>query len=148
MADLQFSTHTPEVALTASASKTVLKVTAPANQRLKLLEWGVYFDGVSATTEPAIVELVRLSSSGTMSATGTVKNDDYQETIQSVAEYDASSEPTVSAVLEPKEVHPQSGYEKAYGLGLEPRVPGGGRMGIKITAAADVNVRAWMKFEE
>lgn len=150
MADLQFTAKAPEIALSAATPKTVLMVTLPANQRGKLLEWGVYFDGVSAVAEPAIVELVFPTTSGTFSATNSVTTNGYSETVQSTIGYNASAEPTITDanVPERKNVHPQSGYEKAYGLGQEVKIGGGGRVGIRVTAPATVNVVPWLKIEE
>jgi len=149
MADLQLTTAPAEIALVAATAKTVLMIEMPTNQRGKLLEWGVYFDGVSAVAEAAVVELARATSSGTMSATGTVKvNPDDSETIQSVATINATVEPTITDVVERKNIHPQSGYEKAYGLGSEVKLPGASRLVIRITAPANVNVIPYFKIEE
>lgn len=148
MADLQFTARTPEVALVAATAKTVIKATLPANHRGKLLEWGVYFDGTSAVSEPCVVELIRPTSSGTFSATGTVKVDTHTETVQTVVEYNATVEPTFTDVIETKEVHPQSGYEKTYGLGQEVKIGGSGRIGIRITSPSNVNVVPYLKIEE
>lgn len=149
MSDLQFTLNSAEVAFTAATAKTLMLVHAPANHRLKLLEWGVYFDGTSSVAEPSEVELVRASASGTMSVLTPLKNDPgITETIQASGMVNATVEPTVTSAFEPKEVHPQSGYEKAYGLGNEVKVEGGGYLGIRINAPANVNARGYMKFEE
>ena len=57
-------------------------------------------------------------------------------------------EPTSTDVVELKEVHPQSGYEKIYPQGGEVILDGGTRLGIECTAQAAVNVSAEMVFEE
>ncbi len=149
MAGLKFTATVSEVALT-TASKTVLMVTTPSNQRAKLTEWGVYFDGVSATTEPCVVQLARMTTTGTLSATSAIQVDSgFSETVQSTVGYNASSEPTLGDVIERKNVHVQSGYEKAYGLGEEVWVPGGTRIAIRcILPAGSVNVIPYMKLEE
>lgn len=149
MADLQFTTAPAEIALVATTAKTVLLVKMPTNQRGKLLEWGVYFDGTSAVAEPAVVELIIPTNDGTMTATGTVKVDPGQsETVQASATINASVEPTFTDVIERKNVHPQSGYEKAYGLGSEVKIPGGNRLGLRITSPSAVNVIPYFKIEE
>jgi hypothetical protein len=48
---------TVDVALAAAADETLLNAINAANKTLKLIEFGVSFDGTSATAEPVMVEL-------------------------------------------------------------------------------------------
>lgn len=140
---------TSEIALSAATAKTVLQLVAATNHRVKLLEWGVFFDGTSVSAEPVQVRLLRQSTAGTMSAATPVKVDDsLAETLLTTAQHTATAEPTAGDVLDVKEIHPQSGYEKILPLGQEIIIGGGDRLGIECTASAGVNVRAFMKFEE
>lgn len=140
---------TSEIALTANASKTVLRVNASSSVGVVVTEFGVYFDGVSATAEPVILRLLRLNSDGTMtSLTGNLTGLIQGETIQATGAFDATVEPTYGAQLELKEIHPQSGYEKGYGFGLETYVPPSGRIGLVVTAPANVNCIPYIKIEE
>jgi hypothetical protein len=149
MADLKVIAQTNEIALTTATEKTVLQIVAPANHRLVVKEWGVFFDGVSVTAEAVVVKLERQTTAGTMSALTLVKVDDsVGETIQSTAQHTATVEPTSGDLLEQKNIHPQAGYEKIYPLGDEIKVGGGDRLGITCTAPAGVNVIAYIKFEE
>jgi hypothetical protein len=70
------------------------------------------------------------------------------ESPQTIAQYDASAEPTASDILDVVEVHPQTGYEMIYPLFQEPVIQGGGRVGIECQASAAVNVRAKITAEE
>lgn len=149
MAAFQFSAVTAEIALTAATAKTVLQVVAPTNHRVKVLSWGVYFDGVSSAAEPVQVRLLRQTTAGTMTSLTLVKRDNsLSETIQSTAQHTATAEPTAGDVLEGKEVHAQGGYEKIFPFGQEIIIGGGGRLGIECTAPAGVNVRAELICEE
>ena len=148
MADLQFTLNTAEVAVAAGVAKTILLNHMPANHRGKLLEWGAYFDGVSAVAEPAEVELIYATSSGTMSIQTSVVTNGFSETVQASHMVDATVEPSSITIAEAKEVHPQSGYEKAYGLGNEVKLSGNGFIGIRVNSPANVNVRGYMKIEE
>lgn len=150
MAGITVLAQTAEVALTAATAKTVLQIVAPTNQRLKVTRWGVYFDGTSTSAEPAQVELMVQTTAGTMSSLTLlkVKPRGSSETIQSTAQHTATSEPTASDIQDVAEVHPQGGYEVIYPIGQEREVAGGGRLGIKITAPANVNVRAKIEYEE
>jgi hypothetical protein len=50
-------------AATAGA-KTILNVIAGANQPVSIFEWGISFDGVTATAVPATVELCQSTQAG------------------------------------------------------------------------------------
>lgn len=149
MAAFQGQAVTAEISLTAATAKTVIQIVAAANHRVKVLSWGVYFDGTSATAEPVQVRLLRQTTAGTMtSLTPTKRDDSIADTLLTTAQHTATAEPTAGDLLEAKEIHPQSGYEKIYPLGGEVIVGGGDRVGIECTAPANVNVRAEIVFEE
>ena len=46
------------VALAAATTKTVLQVNIPSGQDIRLLGWGVSFDGVSGTGIPVVCQLI------------------------------------------------------------------------------------------
>lgn len=148
MADVFVTAQTNEIALVAATTKTVLQIFPPANRRLRIRSWGVFFDGTSETNEPVQVELLRQTTAGTMSALTLVDKQDSGEVIQTAATQNASAEPAADAILDVAEVHPQTGYEKFYHPGEEVKVAGSSRLGIRCTAPAGVNVRAKMEFEE
>lgn len=148
MAGLYGVAQTAEVALAAAGIKTVLQIVAPANHRVKIRGWGVFFDGVSVTGEPVQVQLRLQTTAGTMTALTPVKTKPAAETLLVTALSNATAEPTASDVLDIAEVHPQSSYEVQYGIGGEIELQGGGRIGIECTAPAAVNVRAKIHFEE
>lgn len=148
MSDMFCIASTTEVALVGATPKTVIQLLAPANHRVKLKSWGVFFDGVSATAEPVQVRLVRQTSAGTMSALTPVQISPVAETVLTTAQMTATVEPTSTDVIDVVEVHPQSGYEVIFSSGDEVIVGGAGRIGIECTAPAAVNVRAKMRFEE
>lgn len=148
MAGLDCVAQTAEIALTAATAKTVLQLVAPANQRLKIKGWGVFFDGTSASAEPVQARVLRQTTAGTMTSLTPVKTCAGSETVQATAQHTATAEPTAGDVLDVVEVHPQSGFEKQITPDMKMEVPGGGRVGIECTAPAGVNVRAKIFFEE
>lgn len=149
MARLNAIAQTQEVALSAATAKTVIQITAPANHRVAVLGWGIFFDGTSVTAEPVQVRLLRQTTAGTMSALTPVALDgSVGETIQTSAQHTASAEPTAGNVVDVIECHPQQGYEVIYPLGQEVILQGAGRVGIEVTAPATVNARAKIRFEE
>lgn len=154
MAALVCSASTPaEVNLGAGSPITVLQIQAPANQRLRLVSWSVAFDATTTST-PVEVRLLRQTSSGTMSPTTPAKLDDsLGEAVQTTASYNAVAEPlNTGEVLEVKEVHPSSRYEKKYPVrGRGAVIVGGGdRLGIECRgpATGGVSCRAEIIFEE
>lgn len=148
MADLLWIAQTAEIALSADVEKTVMQIVAPANQRLKVLRWGIYFDGTVVTAEPAQVRLLRQTTAGTMSSLTPVKIGTASETIQASAYHTATAEPTAGDVLDMAECHIQGGYEVIFPIGQDIKIPGGGRLGIAINSPSAVNVRAKIVVEE
>ena len=149
MAGLEFILRQGEIALVAATAKTVLQAVAPANHRVKIKEWGVFFDGTSVTGEPVVVQIIKQTTAGTMSAlTPTKRDSSLPETVLSTAQHTATVEPTTTDIIDEIEVHPQAGYEKIFPLGSELWIPGGERRAIRCTAPANVNVNAKMVCEE
>lgn len=153
MAALEVTFTTSEIALSVATRKTVIQLIAASNHRARLNGWGIYFDGTSSSAEPVQVELIRQTTAigGTPSAvTGRKKDPGADETVQTTAQVYGTSptEPTDGDLMEAKEVHPQSGYEKYYPAGKEIIVQGGGRVAIVATAPAAVNCRAFYDVEE
>lgn len=154
MAALQLNVQTATaIALTAATAETVLQVIAPTNQRVKILGFGVYFDGATPTAVPVIVQLRRQTTAigGTPTAVTIYKSDDMiGTTIQTTATTYGTSptEPTNTDVLKRIEVHPQTGYEFSYPYGQEAIIGSGERVGIICNAPAGVNVIPYIRIEE
>lgn len=149
MAAFQGIARTAEIALTAATARTVLQLIAASNHPVRILGVGVFFDGTSVTAEPAIVDLLRQTTAGTMSSLTLVKRDPGRsETLQTTGQHTATAEPTAGDIIDSWQVHPQQGYEVFYPLGQEPIIGGSGRVGIRVTAPANVNVLAKIIFEE
>ena len=141
---------TVDIALVAATAKTVLQIVMAANIKGKLLRIGVSFDGTSVTEEPVTVLVERQTTAGTGGdALTLVKHDDDDgATIQATALEDIDgSEPTGGDDLDHWLIHPQSGVDFVYPLGLEPRIGAGDRIGLKLTAPSAVNCRPKMWFE-
>jgi len=138
-----------EVALAGSTAKTILQIVAPSNHRVALLGFSVSFDATSAGLEPVNVEILRQSTAGTMTSATPVKDDSsLAEALQTTAQKNATSEPTVTDVLRRYNIHPQDGYERTFGFDEEIIIPGGGRLAIRCESANAVNVTGHMSFEE
>jgi len=141
--------NTAAVALVAATEKTAVQVNAPAQQRLLVKRVGIFFDGASTTAVPVLVKLILVSTAGTNTAltlSKLVSSD--SETIQSTAGENATAEGTNSTLLDQWFIHPQMGLDLTYAFGQEKVVVGGGRVAIKCTAPATVNVRTKIDFDE
>jgi len=151
MAGLAFDVNIPSTALSAATPTVVGFVTAPTNQRVKLLGYGFYFDGTSNSAQPIEIKLAR-PTAGTLTTGGTAIKCDagLGETIQSVVGLAASTQPTLTASLVAKTitVHPQLGYEYLAPLGQEEMIAGGTNFVFSANAPATVNIRGYFKCEE
>lgn len=151
MAGLIYKIHTSsEVALSAGTARTLLHVVASANVRIKILGWGIFFDGKVSGDEPVVVAVVRqIGGTGTLSsAANMLINTVATETMQTTCKMAATAEPTTVAYVERIEVHPQSGYQVYYPFGQELILAGGNGLGIIATAPQAVNALAQLIFEE
>ena len=140
-----------QVALTAATPKTPVMITAPANIAVKVTGYRVSFDGATSTAVPPYIEYGRPSTTGTFTSQTPRKMDPGRaETVQTTGGVNASAEPTWTSVVD------EGHFLAAYGGLFEEFktfdnpivVPGAGRWGIRVTAAAAVNCSATIFFEE
>ena len=138
---------TAEIALTAATAKTALQLIAASNHLVRILSWSATLDGIAPTDPAVVLQLVRQTTAGTMSANTPKKlNDSLPETLQTTAQDNATVEPTATDVLDTLNIHPQLGYKTPYGY--EVLMGGGDRLGWKLTAPDAVNVIITVHFEE
>lgn len=134
---------------TGTAAKTLIQLVAAANHGVLVDELAVSFAGTSPTATPIKVDVVRQTDAGTSSALTPVKDpDDTDETLQTTARHTATVEPTTTDVLMTEYVHPQTGFLWQAPFGKAIKIGGGDRLGIRVTAVADVNAVARMVAEE
>jgi len=138
------------VACAAGVPKTVLQGISATNHRAKCLSWGVAFDGVSGVATPVLVELVRQSDGGTATGvTGVKINLSDDETLSTTGGSNCSAEPTPVSVIGGVDVHPQGGFQETFPFGQELPFSGtANRLGIRVTAPANVNCVPFIRFEE
>lgn len=150
MAGIVCNLYTPnEVSLAAATAKTVLQILAPANQRLMVKRWGIYFDGTSTTAEPVIIKLIKQSTAGSGgSSQSPVMMSAGSETPQASGLYNITTEPTTTTVMDIIELHPQQGWQEFIPLDQGFPIVGGTRLGITVTAPAIVNCVAKIVYEE
>lgn len=136
MAGVQWSVPSGEVSLSAGVAKTVLQVVAASNHRVLIKMLKVFGKGTVSSDTPILVELVRQSTAGTSTAGTPVKvNEGDNETLTVTARVNATVEPTTSDVIEQWYIHPQGGSLEYTPITMEHPVIGGGRLGVRMTAA-------------
>jgi hypothetical protein len=151
----QFDVNIPATALTGSAAKTVVGVQAPANIAVKFLEAKISFDGAVSTNTPVTVEIAKstfaTNAPGTASTTATKHKRDpgRQETIQSLAATNWTTEPTVLTVEDTCYVGQYNGlYHYIAPFASPIIVPGGQGIVIRVTSPNNVNCSGKITCEE
>jgi hypothetical protein len=141
----------------ATGAKTALNLIAGANKGVSIIEWGVSFDGVTATAVPATVELMQSTQAGAgtgaASAPAIVQVTGRTVTAQATSAHNFTAEPTTLTTIEQVYVPQFMGvYVKQYPLGQEPETDTSGgtikAMAIRVNTSATVNVLAYMRFIE
>jgi hypothetical protein len=144
MSGVGFRINTAQV-VTGTAAKTIAQVVAAANHRIRIDHITVSFEGIAATDAPIQVRILRQTTAGTMTALTPVKdNSADDETLAVTAQHTATAEPTAGDVLVTQLVHPQTSR-------LFPGpfwIPGGGRLGVEVTAGVSVDCVVSVKGDE
>ncbi|AMV23425.1 hypothetical protein VT84_03380 [Gemmata sp. SH-PL17] len=152
MAGLVLHVNSGEVALAASAAKTVLQIKAPANQRVLVKSLRLFGKAAAGGTGvPVKVRATRSTANfGTLSGATSGKNDSSDsETIQTTCGANATVEPTTptdTGLL--WEVPDQSGVIEFLPPGMEIRIPGGTALNIECTSTGTPTVAVQATYEE
>lgn len=153
------TTAGPVSVTTGTALKSMLQVKAGATSLLRVVEWGISFDGFVGAL-PIKVELVEVDVAATVTAS--VANDivkldsdalmagDPTTNIISVGVsatgYTSTAEGSVTAsrMLDQQLVSPTSQYLKQFPLGREPVIQPGKFLRIRVTAGTAVNAYCYV----
>ena len=147
----QYTTSTSaDESLTAATPKTLLQLVAPATRKLALKEIHVGFNSTTTTDAPVLVELLRQTSAGTMTAATPAPDDSSDPAALASAARTATAEPTAGTVLRTWRISPVGGgLLIQFPLGDEPVVNVSERIGLRCTSAAGQSgVRAYIKHQE
>lgn len=150
------SSHALVEVATGTAIKTLLQVATPSGADLRVIAWGLSFDGVSPTAAPGQVTLVDVDVAATVTSLTPEKwgSDDLQAALcvggTSATGYNATAEGTItgSRILDGQNVHPQTGYALWFPELARPRVKASRFLRIRALFAADINALPWILFEE
>lgn len=157
------TTAAPVKQPTGSAIRTMLQIQAPSTESLTVVEWGISFDGTSATAVPVQCELLTTTVGATMS-TASVAADitklNQPNDVASLVTLGATTNtgfataavtegtPANVRVLDLQLVSPTSGYVKQWPLGREPMVAASAFIRVRVTAAATVNAYIYVVWSE
>jgi hypothetical protein len=136
------------VALAAATAKTVLQIAAPATIRGRVRELQISLDGVTAANPPGLVELLTQSTAGTMTAVTPAPHDPAAPASLVTAAKNATAEPTAGTVIKAWRLTPVGGVlVLPFGFEEErPVLAASGRIGVRCTFSAIVNVNASLTF--
>ena len=149
------SSHALVEVATGTAIKTLLQVATPSTTDIRVVAWGVSFDGVSATAEPGQLTLIDTDVAATVTTLTPEEweSDDSQASLcvggTSATGYNGSAEGTITAsrIFDAQEVHPQTGYSLWF-PGPYPRVKASRFLRVRSLFAATVNAVPWILFQE
>lgn len=140
---------------TGTSIKTMLQVATPSTTDIKIIEWGISFDGSAAAT-PGKIELLQVDVAATVtSLTPSVYGNPNGPASLCVGGsiatgYTASGEgtTTVARVFDAQLLPPTAPYVKQFPLGREPWVAVSKFLRIRVTFGAAVNAYCYVIWEE
>jgi hypothetical protein len=143
------------VVTTGTAIKTLLQVATPSTMRIKVVEWGISFDGSAAAT-PIKCELIQTDVAATVTSFTPQVYDDPNGPASfcvggsSATGYTATAEGTITATRygDLQLIAPTGGYVHQYPLGREFQVPASKFLRVRVTAGAAVNAYCYCVWEE
>ncbi|MEV5596011.1 hypothetical protein [Streptomyces sp. NPDC052496] len=142
----------------AAGSKVAVQLATPSSLQIRIVEWGVSFNGSAAGT-PGVCELVQNGTASTCSSAHSTT------TVQSIGDSTTGSRltmgtttsgygngavasATVDKVFDVQFVGPTSQYVKMWPLGREPVVVPSKFCQLRINTAATLTALAYVVFEE
>lgn len=144
MSGLKATAVSSAVGTGAATTKTILQITAPANQGLEVLRSSISFNGTSPTAGKALVEIVKGTTGGTGTNLPPAKLHGHTGSVQATAKENFTAEPTGGTVIFTEQVHPQSGYTAPELIILNP----GETLAFRTNVPAAVDARARFQWEE
>lgn len=153
MASIFSATTEGEEALAAATAETVIALIGASAVKAKIVEFGIAFDGISATAEPVRIRMIRTTADdGTATGATEVQwSDPDNPTPNCAVKHSYTAEPTkASQPMAEWQCHPQAGLVIQWPLGREPGLDNSSSAGIafEVTAPAVVNVSAYVVWEE
>lgn len=151
------TTAAQAVVTTGTAIKTLMQLSTPSTARIKVIGWGISFDGSAAAT-PIKVELVETDVAATVTAfaAGDIVKYDTGDpatlltlgTANSGYTGSAEGTTTVTREFDVQLIAPTNQYIYQFPLGQEPIVAISKFLRIRVTAGTAVNAYCWINWQE
>ena len=144
------------VVATGTSIKTLLQIATPSTIDIKVIEWGISFDGSAAAT-PIKVELLQTdvaATSGTSLTPTLYGNPNAPASLcvggTGATNFSPTVEGTITAtrVFDAQLIAPTNQYVKQFPLGREPWIPVSKFLRVRVTAGASVNCYTYIVWEE
>ncbi len=152
------TTGTTQKVTTGATLKTLLQIAPSSTRPIKVVEWGISFDGSAAGT-PIQCELIQTDVAATVTAHVAAGVQPYDDpngpastvTLSTTATgYTASGEgtPTATRLGDLQQIAPTGQYVKQWPLGREFQVPISKFLRVRVLAGAAVNAECYVIWEE
>jgi hypothetical protein len=150
------ASHAVTEVATGTAIKTHIQIATPSTTDLKVLGWGVSFDGTSATGAPGVVTLIDTNVAATVTSLTPAAWDNDRAPASlcvggtSATGFNASAEGTITAsrLLDGQNIHPQTGYSVWFPEDYAPTVAPSRFLRLRCLFAASVNCIPWVVWRE
>lgn len=140
---------------TGTAIKTLLQLAAPSTRDLRIVAWGISFDGAPAAIRAELIQTDVAATVTAHVASGVQPwSDPYAPASlvtlgTSATGYTATAEGTVTATRAlDTPILTTNTYAYEWPLGHEPRVPVSKFLRVRVTAAVAVNALCWVRYKE
>lgn len=154
------TTAAQAVVTTGTSIKTLLQIKPLTGIDLKIVEWGISFDGSSAAT-PGKIELLETDVAATVTASasaditklnnpgGPAADSGLVSLGTSATGYTSSNEGSITSVrmFDVQLIAPTNQYIKQFPLGREPLIQAGKFARIRVTFGAAINAYCYIVFE-
>lgn len=140
-------TATKDAIVSGTSAKTILQLLTPSTVRGLLTGWAISFDGVTGGAVPGLVEILRQTSAGTMTALTPNPVDSAAPASLITASHTATVEPSGGTVIYSKRISPNGGVIDVPLYGDDRiRIPISSFLGLRVTFAATVNCTPELHF--
>lgn len=152
----QVTTAAPVKITTGTSIKTLLQLATPSTTELRIVEWGIDFDGSPVAGQVSLIQTDVAATVTAYGASDIIQTNDPATPAASkvtlgtsASGFTASAEGTVAATrLIDSRILTTNSYSRPWALGTEPRIAVSKFLRIRVTFAAAVNATCWVEWCE
>jgi hypothetical protein len=151
------NTAKPTAVTTGTGLKTMMQLATPATRSIRVVEWGISFDGTAVNT-PGVVELIETDVAATVTAYNAADIDTYNHSDEaslltlgtSASGYTGSAEGSITASrrFDLQHLSPTLTYIKQFPLGREPEIAVSKFLRVRVQFGTAVNALCYIVWEE